>query len=157
MPEYRIATEADLPILANMRYAYWLEDGQDPAEMDEAAFLTECEAFLQQGLVHGQWTYWLAEVAGEIVAHVFVQRVAKVPKPSKVRDAFGYVTNVYTKPQCRGRGIGAGPLQQVKDWAQLQDLEFLILWPSEASREFYERAGFKDAEAVECSVRPYIN
>ena len=29
----------------------------------------------------------------------------------------------------------------------MRDLEFLIVWPSEASGKFYERAGFTDAEA----------
>ncbi len=154
MVEYRLATEADLLMLAKMRYAYWLEDGQHPAETDEAGFLDECEAFLRRALAGGQWTIWLAELAGEILAHVYIERVAKIPKPSKIRDAFGYVTNVYTKPAYRGRGIGAALLQRVKDWAQAQDLEFLIVWPSEASGRFYERAGFESTEAVEYSVRP---
>jgi GNAT superfamily N-acetyltransferase len=87
-------------------------------------------------------------------SHIYIQRVAKIPKPGKVRDAFGYVTNVYTKPPYRGRGMGAALLQRVKDWAQADDLEFLVVWPSEASGRFYERAGFKSTEAVEYSVRP---
>jgi len=114
MVEYRIATETDLKPLAHMRYEYWLEDGHHPAEVDKEDFVHECETFLQEGLVTKQWTYWLAVLDEEIVSHIFVQRVAKVPKPSKLHDAFGYVSNVYTKPSYRGQGIGANLLKHVQ-------------------------------------------
>jgi GNAT superfamily N-acetyltransferase len=94
---------------------------------------------------------------GDIASQVFVQRITKVPKPSKLHDAFGYVSNVYTKPAYRGQGIGSNLLARVKTWAKEQDFEFLIAWPSEASVRFYERAGFGATEAVEYSVRPYVN
>jgi hypothetical protein len=53
MIEYRIATEADVDALANMRWEFWLEDGRDPALLDKAAFLRECAGVLKQGLITG--------------------------------------------------------------------------------------------------------
>lgn len=157
MIEYRIATEADVDALANMRWEFWLEDGRDPALLDKAAFLRECAGVLKQGLITGRWTYWVALLNGDIASQVFVQQITKVPNPSKLHDAFGYVSNVYTKPAYRGQGIGSNLLARVKTWAKEQDFEFLIAWPSEASVRFYERAGFGTTEAVEYSVRPYVN
>ncbi|MEX2372775.1 MAG: GNAT family N-acetyltransferase, partial [Dehalococcoidia bacterium] len=64
--------------------------------------------------------------------------------------------NVYTRPQWRNRRIGADLMEWVKGWALGADLEFLILWPSEDSREFYARAGFvPEAWAVTFELRPY--
>ena len=157
MKEFRIAEEKDLNQLAQMRYEYWLEDGHENAERDKGNFIKKCEAFLREGLITKQWTYWIAIINGEIVSNIFVQRVIKVPKPSKLNDTFGYVTNVYTKPLYRDQGIGANLLINVQKWAKDQDLEFLISWPSEDSIRFYQRAGFLSTEAMEYSVRPYVN
>jgi GNAT superfamily N-acetyltransferase len=154
--EYRMATEVDMDALANLRWDTWLEGGQDPAEVSQESFWRECALILKQRLLSQQWTYWIATHQGEIIAQIFIQRIAKVPKPSKMQDAFGYVTNVYTRPAYRGQGIGSSLLAQVKAWAKEQDLEFLILWPTEESIPFYERAGFAPGEAVEYSVRPYV-
>jgi GNAT superfamily N-acetyltransferase len=61
------------------------------------------------------------------------------------------------KPAYRGRGIGSELLRHVQAWAKAQDLEFLIVWPSEASESYYARAGFTPTEAVVYAVRPYVN
>jgi GNAT superfamily N-acetyltransferase len=154
--EYRLATEGDTEALARIRWDSWLEHGQDPPEVNQETFVRECGQILKQRLLSRQWTYWLAILDGEIISQIFIQRIAKVPKPSKIQDAFGYVTNVYTRPAYRGQGIGSRLLAQVNAWAKEQDLEFLILWPSEESISFYERAGFAPGEVVEYSVRPYV-
>ena len=52
-------------------------------------------------------------------------------------DALGYVTNVYTRPAYRGRGIGTRLMSHVLQWAREHDLESLIVWPSETSVRFY--------------------
>jgi ribosomal protein S18 acetylase RimI-like enzyme len=54
----------------------------------------------------------------------------------------GYLTNVYTKPAFRRRGIGAKLFEQVKNRAIEKDFEILIVSPSDDSGNFYKRAGF---------------
>jgi hypothetical protein len=45
----------------------------------------------------------------------------------------------------------------VLHWAREHDLESLIVWPSETSVGFYQRAGFRDtSEMLEYEVRPYV-
>lgn len=153
----RQATLDDVAQLAEMRWEFRMEEtaGAPPAEKE--LFLAECRAFMLAGFTSGVWTCWLAEADGWIVSHIFVQRIDKIPKPSQIRDRFGYLTNVYTRPAYRNHGIGSALLGRVKAWARDEDYEFLITWPSEASGRFYERAGFEGKnESLACELRPYV-
>ncbi len=157
MFEYRIATVTDVHVLSQMRYEYWQEDGKDPAEVSKESFIIECEDFLKEAISTGHWTCWVAVSSGDIVSHVYIQRISKVPKPSKTKDTFGYVTNFYTKQYVRGQGIGRKLLQHARKWAKSQDFEFLLSWPSDESKDLYRQEGFTEATAFECPIRPYVN
>ncbi|NLG51262.1 MAG: GNAT family N-acetyltransferase [Chloroflexi bacterium] len=152
---YRLAHESDLIELAHMRWDFRAEEEPAPGDLSRESFVAACVEFLRQSLCEGRWAYWLAEREGQIVAHVCVQRVAKIPKPSRLQDAWGYVTNVYTRPAYRGQGIGTALLERVKAWAAQEGLELLIVWPSEASVAFYQHAGFTaQNDIMECLLRP---
>ncbi len=89
-------------------------------------------------------------------SHIFVHKIELIPRPCKIRDHFGYLTNNYTKPACRNRGIGSELMQRVKDWAKDEDLELLIVYPSEEAVTFYERAGFySENDVMELRLREY--
>ena len=157
MTIYRIAAEADVDELARMRWDFRLEEAPGPTRHDQATFLDACAAFLRQGLADERWTYWVAQEGTIIVSHIFIQRVPTVPRPNRLDEALGYVTNVYTRPAYRGQGIGTRLMMEVLAWGREQDLESLIVWPSEASVRFYERAGFRGpSDMLQYTVRPYI-
>ena len=153
---YRTATTSDLPALADIRWEHWSEDPHDPAIVDRDTFRHEFARVVGPLLASGQMTFWLAVNDGEIVANIVVERIVKVPKPSKLDDGFGYVTNVHTREAFRNQGIGSELLRHVQAWALEQDMEMLVLWPAERSVPFYKRAGFHNTDAVEFEVRPYI-
>jgi GNAT superfamily N-acetyltransferase len=156
--EFRLATEEDLFELAQLRWDFRMEGGDELPAVSKAEFILACVEFLKQGLDNGTRAYWLADDNGEIISHLFVQKVDMVPRPCKIKDQFGYITNNYTKPQHRNKGIGSQLMQRVKQWVQEQDLEVLIVWPSEESVRFYERAGFKmENEVMELQVRGYYS
>ena len=153
---FRIAQVADLEQLARMRWDHWLEGGKDPAKQDKEAFVRHVsETFVTR--LNADWFIWCAVDDDEILGHVYVQQVHKVPKPSAPEDSFGYVSNVYTRPQYRNQGIGTQLMEHVKRWAAELDLEFLLLWPSESSIPFWNRAGFSTDDPLVYEVRPYVN
>ena len=154
---FRIAAESDLEELAQMRWDFRLEESPDTPVHDRQTFLEVCTVFLQRGLASRRWVYWVAVCDGTLVSHVFVQRIDKVPKPNRLDDGLGYVTNVYTRPAYRGRGVGSELLACVIEWAQVQDLECLLVGPSDTSVRFYERAGFHwNEDLMEYTLRPYV-
>ena len=112
--------------------------------------------FLQEGLSSGAHAYWLAVENADIISHVFVQKIPMVPRPCKIHDYFGYITNAYTLPDRRSEGIGAALMAHVIDWAQHEDLELLIVWPSDRAVSFYQRLGFDaNNDVLQLVLRPY--
>ena len=100
--------------------------------------------------------YWIAEENGEVISQIFVHKIDMVPRPCKIHDQFGYVTNNYTKPAYRNKGIGSELMKRVVQWAKDEDLELLIVYPSEEAVTFYERAGFySENDVMELRLRKY--
>lgn len=153
--EYRLATEADVPELADMRWAFRSEAGEVPAEGQDA-FRDRYAAFVRAGLASGAWAYWVAADAGRLAAHMAVCVVRGVPRPTRGSDQWGYLTDCYTRPAYRGAGVGSALLARVRAWGETRDLELLLVWPSEASAGFYARAGFGPAaDAAVLPLRAY--
>ena len=139
---YRLATQKDFPQLAQLRWDFQTEHNAEMSVVEKAEFLDVCAEFMRQCFERGDWVFWIAEDGGEIVSQMFVHTIQSVPRPARLENLWGYLTNVYTKPAFRNRGIGARLLVQVKDWAIERDFEILIVSPSEDSVNFYRREGF---------------
>jgi len=151
---YRLATEGDVHALAEMRWDFRTETVVRVPAFTMEDFAAACAEFFRRALVEGHWACWLAEEDGRIISHLFIQRIRKIPNPFRLHGEFGYITNVYTRPAFRNQGIGSTLLEKVKEWAGQQDLELLILWPSDKSVNFYNRAGFSsEHEILQCRLR----
>lgn len=140
----RLATLDDAAELARLRWDF----SPDEVAAGRQSFDEFCRGFarfLERALASGNWAVWVAEQEGRLVANIWVQVIHKVPRPGRFggHNRYGYVTNVYTEPALRGQGIGARLLARVVQWAREQELEFLVVWPSEESVRFYERGGFR--------------
>jgi GNAT superfamily N-acetyltransferase len=155
---YRLADENDFEQLAGLRWDFRLEDDGEHASMSKPEFVEKCIEFLKRGSASGYHAYWIAEDAGEIVAQIFVHKIDMVPRPCKLEDRFGYITNNYTKPQYRNRGIGSELLKRVVGWSREEDLELLIVYPSELAVPFYQRSGFTmENEVMELRLRDFYS
>ena len=152
--EFRVATEKDIPQLVQMRWDFLTEDDDEQPVVSREEFLSLCTKFLADGFKRGDWTYWVAADKEEIVSHIFVYLIRPMPRPSRLDDRYGYMTNVYTKPRYRNRGVGRDLMRRVKRWARELDAALLIVSPSEASVPFYRRAGFSfETEFMEFRLR----
>lgn len=150
---YRLATPADVDTLARLRWDFRTEYTADPPPIPWEQFLEAMRVFLREAFGSGMWAVWVAEDEGQIVAQAFIQRIRKVPRPAALERYFGYVTNVYTRPAYRNQGVGAVLMRHVQDWAKQEQLEMLVLWPSEKAVPFYRRAGFiHPTEAMEFPI-----
>jgi ribosomal protein S18 acetylase RimI-like enzyme len=86
----------------------------------------------------------VAEVSGRLVGCVWLQLIEKVPHPSRRRHGrpLVYVTNMYVAPELRNSGLGRRLLDIAIGYADDREVDGVIVWPSDRSVPFYERAGF---------------
>jgi GNAT superfamily N-acetyltransferase len=137
----RLATEADALLLAQFRYAF--RASISPTCETEAEFVQRCSRWMQTRLcAASQWRCWIAERAGVPVGHVWLQLIEKIPNPIVEPEYHAYITNFYVREEARGAGIGSRLLAAALDWAKTQDVQAVILWPTEQSRSLYLRYGF---------------
>jgi GNAT superfamily N-acetyltransferase len=138
----REATPADVPALAELRYA--LRTESDSATEPPARFLVRCAAWMAARLAgDSSWRCWLVASDGErIVGNLWLQLIEKMPNPVDEPELHAYVSNVYVLPEARGAGLGGGLLQAALACCRARGVDAVILWPTPRSRPLYERHGF---------------
>jgi predicted N-acetyltransferase YhbS len=138
----RLAALRDIDALVEMRRTFTFEDPETSESTGRREFEAECAAFLAEAISSGRWQIWVAELGAQIVAHVYVALIDKVPRPVPEYARLAYLTNVYTRPEFRGRGIGAQLIRRAQAAARNADVELMIVWPAEGSIDFFKREGF---------------
>jgi GNAT superfamily N-acetyltransferase len=155
LASFRIAGSADSIQLANLRWDMRIESGE-ASFVSKAEFISSCASFFQAGTDSGSHFHWVADIDEMIVAVASIHVVDMTPRPCKLEDQFGYLTNVYTVPKLRNQGIGSALLRRAKSWACDNDLELLIVWPGEGAEGHYEKMGFqRDQEIMTVGLRSY--
>jgi ribosomal protein S18 acetylase RimI-like enzyme len=134
----RRATDADLPVLAALRWEF-RTDGAAPVE-ERAAFEARFRKQVGAALADGSWRVWVAQGGGVVVGHLYAARIAKLPNPVDEAEAHLYISNVYVRPAHRGRGIAAALLDAAL--ADTDEIDATILWARPGTAGLYERHGF---------------
>lgn len=142
--EIRLAEEKDIPQLIKMRWDFTIEHDESGRieQLPYRDFETECQSFLVDALKREKWYIWVAEETGEIVSHIYTELIQKVPRPGRITYPFVYMTNVYTIPAFRNKGIGSQLLSNVNAWVKKNHYEFTIVWPSDDSINYYKKNGY---------------
>lgn len=141
----RAATVADAEELARLRWEFRVESGT-PASLDRGEFAGEMRRFVADVLADGgEWSSWVAETEGRVVGCVWLQLVERVPHPNLARweGPIAYLTNMFVERELRDGGLGRRLLDVALASAGEREVSGVVLWPSERSRPFYERAGFR--------------
>jgi len=137
----RLATAPDALPLARLRYVFRSSLAQTHENEDE--FVQRCRSWMQERLQEdGRWKCWIAEQGHTPVGNIWMQLIEKIPNPIVEAEYHAYITNFYIRDEVRGKGIGSMLLSKVLEWCKAQDVQAVILWPTERSRTLYERNGF---------------
>ena len=78
------------------------------------------------------------------MASVFEYR--RMPRAGRPDSRWGYISNMYVRPDCRNRGIGWALLTTLIGTADERGYARLVLSPSARALPFYRRAGFVVAD-----------
>lgn len=87
-------------------------------------------------------TTWLARIEGVPVGMASMLEYRRMPHPGQPDSCWGYISNMFVRPECRGWGIGSTLLRELISVARDRGYPRLVLSPSETSIGLYQRAGF---------------
>ncbi len=138
----RLAEAKDIDQLIKTRWDFTIEHDESKRTASFDHFHKECISFFDKALSSGQWFVWVAEEAGKIVSHIYIELIQKVPRPGRVTHPFAYMTNVYTVPDYRNMGIGSKLLGYINNWIEENEYEFVIVWPSDEAIPYYQKNGY---------------
>jgi GNAT superfamily N-acetyltransferase len=142
----RRATPDDAGALAELRWEF--RAGREPAVEDHDAFIARCAAWMRHELGGDVWRAWAAiDERGVIIGQVWVDLIRKVPNPVGERERHAYLSNLYVKPDARG-GTGTALLEAALEWAGANEIDSVVLWPSERSVTLYRRHQFTQESRV---------
>jgi len=138
----RLAEAKDIKQLIKMRWDFTIEFDENKKTESFDDFERECQLFLENALNDNQWFIWVVEENGKIVSHIYIELIQKVPRPGRITYPFAYMTNVYTDPEYRNKGIGSKLLGSINQWMKENHYEFVIVWPSDDAIHYYEKNGY---------------
>ena len=138
----RFAEAKDIKQLIRMRWDFTIEHDESKENESYDDFEKECQTFLENALKGDHWFIWVAEVDGKIASHIYIELIQKVPRPGRTTHPFAYMTNVYTVPEFRNKGVGSKLLKAINQWIKENKYEFVIVWPSDDSINYYKKNGY---------------
>lgn len=142
-PNIGIATLADVEELARLRWQLYTEDLPDEPEPYDA-YVDRFVEFAREALIDDRWRAWIAEDLGRLVGALWRFSVPRVPQPGRGDpQPLAYVTNAYVEPAYRNRAVGARLLDRAIEASRAEGFSLVMVWPSDRSVSFYQRAGFE--------------
>jgi GNAT superfamily N-acetyltransferase len=137
----RRATTDDIEALVELRLEMQRENG-DGIDVAWAAVGEACRRYFAETLPPEVFVVFVADVEGRIVATSGVSFVSRPPGSTSFLQSEGYVTNVYTIPAWRGRGVATAVLKATIEYARHKGARLVYLHTSDAGRSIYEKLGF---------------
>lgn len=137
----REATPDDIPHILHHRRSMFWEMGHHE-EGGHRQMLANAESYLRDSMPRDHYRGWLAEAQGRVVAGA---GVAIVPWPGSPEDPAprrGWILNVYTEPEYRGRGVARRLMDTVVGWCREEGFVNVSLHASVFGRPLYEKMGF---------------
>lgn len=137
----REATITDTDTLIQLRLLYLTEHFGDIGDT-EKQIKQQLSAYIPAHLSK-DFSVFLAEENGEIVACAFLVLQEKPANPRFPTGKTGLLLNVYTKPSFRRRGVADALLKAVIEEARRLNLSFIELTATEAGEKLYLNNGFQ--------------
>ncbi len=139
--DFRKAVREDIPNLIELRKQQLIDEGQKPdADINDELYKYFHDRFDEDSLVE-----CIAEEDGTIkgtAAILFLGFPPGFTNPSGIK---GYVTNMYTVPEWRGKGIATEMLSRLTDEAKRRGVSVILLSASNMGTPVYQKFGFKRA------------
>ncbi|MCL2287169.1 MAG: GNAT family N-acetyltransferase [Firmicutes bacterium] len=143
---YRKATTADCEALIKIRMDNLAHYKTTETPADEEILYQSVKQFFETSLANGTFITWLACDQNEkIIATSGLTFFCNAPSMSNLTGKTGYITNMYTYPEYRRRGIGSNLLALTVEEAFAQGCGRIVLYKTGMGNGIYKNFGFEDS------------
>lgn len=140
--EYRKAAVEDIPELCRLRKQQLIDEGAEPdINIDD-----ELVRYFSAKMGDDSLVEWLLTEDGSIIATAAIVFIEFPPSYTNRTGIMGYVANMYTSPDYRGRGIATSLLEKLVWEAKSRGVQKVCLIASKYGRPVYRRFGFSETD-----------
>ncbi|MBV8532336.1 MAG: GNAT family N-acetyltransferase [Verrucomicrobia bacterium] len=139
---FRLAKPADLSELARLRWKHAGSAKRGTSQVD-SDFCEAFKEFMLARLANEEWLVLVAEARGRLVACIYLQKIARLPRPDRLKRQFGCITALFVQKEYRGKGLRGELLREISEVAQAEGLEYITVRPSAENRFLFRRNGFR--------------
>jgi GNAT superfamily N-acetyltransferase len=142
---FRLAKPADLPELARLRWEHAGSPGRGARQIDPE-FYESFKKFMLARLANEEWLVLVAEIRGCLIACVYLQKIARLPRPGRLKREFGSITALFVQKEYRGKGLRGELLREISEVAQAEGLEYIVARPTAENRCVFRLTGFRQID-----------
>ena len=133
----------DAGLLSEVRKLQLIDEGISPdCDIDP-----ELDAFFKKWLISDDFLQLVAEENGKLLSTAAIVYYDLPPSFTNKIGVRGYITNVYTVPEHRGKGLAKTLLKMLLDDAKSRGIKKIWLGASKLGRPLYEKLGFIQQES----------
>jgi GNAT superfamily N-acetyltransferase len=139
-----LSNKEDIEILTSLRMQMRAEREEVAAPEDLEKFREQIREYFESSLAKGSFTSFLLFEDGKIAACSGLCIERHPPTYSDPAGYFGYITNMFTVKEFRGRGFAKLLLDEIRKEAISCRCGKLMLNASSMGKPLYEKYGFKE-------------
>ena len=143
MMEVRLAGAQDIELLAEMRLEFLAAVGKAVAPQKQAALVEAFKSYAQKELGGEGFVAVICEVDRQAAGAAVMNIGRRPPKPNNLSGMSGYISNVLTREDYRGRDCGPAMLSRLMEYGAAHGVEEYSLSASKMGRPVYEKLGFE--------------
>ena len=142
---FRKASQSDMDQLARIRMKQLRDEGQT----EDTDIHGEIVRYLSDKMTSGELIEWVAEdLNGEIAATAAIVFMELPPSFNNTLGIKGYITNMYTKDEYRGRGLAGLLMEKLEQEALDRGITKLFLHASVMGRRAYAKVGYAETDLL---------
>jgi GNAT superfamily N-acetyltransferase len=151
--KYKFAESSDINQLVELRVLMQIEVNEFQGEPFPDEYLEKVKCYFIESLKNQKYASAVALIGDQVVATAGVCFYEKPPSIVGGTGLVGYVTNVYTRKEHRGKGIGTCLMKKLNELAQELKADKLHLGATLDGLQIYKTVGYEEPRFVNLEIK----
>ncbi len=142
------AAKADIPLMAESRLAMFADmfPEEDMSGIRQE-FLDAATRYYAEKLGSPDEHSLIAKLGDQAIGCGTIMFQKRAPSIKNMKNLYGYILNIYVRPEFRGRGAATGIMQALMSEAKGRGVKRIGLHASRAGANVYRKLGFASKES----------